>query len=190
MLNRISGQLITSYRYLKRKLHPHLKLLLLGIITFATAFQASSITLAWDFSTSEDVNAYKLYYGTESGNYTEVLEVGNTNQATVSELSPARRTISQSRLSQAPESKVDSLPRSFIPYRCRTPPIWCSSSTSKTRSFWKEPRISTHHTRFRPLRILLNGLLSPRSRRVRTEAFSMWIPSTSTPPPGFIGCKR
>src|ERR1700720_2677574 len=46
----------------------------------------NSVLLAWDASASGDVAGYRLYYGTVSHNYTDVLTVGNTNQATLSGL--------------------------------------------------------------------------------------------------------
>ena len=45
-----------------------------------------NVTLAWNPSTSSNVVAYRIYQGTASGNYTKVTAVGNTNRATLTNL--------------------------------------------------------------------------------------------------------
>ena len=47
---------------------------------------AGTISLAWDANTSSGIAGYKVYYGTSSGNYPEVINVGNTTTYTVSNL--------------------------------------------------------------------------------------------------------
>ncbi|HWQ90110.1 MAG TPA: fibronectin type III domain-containing protein [Clostridia bacterium] len=85
MLNLIPGEIIT--RYLSAKsIRSGVKLLLLVGVAVIASFQASAVTLAWDLSTSTDVAGYRIYYGTSAGNYTEAVEVGNTNQATIESL--------------------------------------------------------------------------------------------------------
>ena len=37
------------------------------------------VTLAWDPNTEPDLAGYKLYYGTLSRNYSEIIDVGNVN---------------------------------------------------------------------------------------------------------------
>jgi len=59
-------------------------LLLVGLLSQAQA--ASSVTLAWDVSAEPGIAGYRLYYGTSSGNYSQVIDVGNTTVATVSNL--------------------------------------------------------------------------------------------------------
>lgn len=46
------------------------------------------MTLAWDRSPDPTVTGYKVKYGTSSGQYTSVIDVGNTTTTTVSNLSP------------------------------------------------------------------------------------------------------
>ncbi|MBI5755921.1 MAG: fibronectin type III domain-containing protein [Nitrospirae bacterium] len=56
---------------------------------------ANSATLLWDPPTTNtdgteltDLTGYKVYYGTESGNYTASTDVGNVTTYTVSDLPP------------------------------------------------------------------------------------------------------
>jgi len=51
--------------------------------SFAFAAQA---TLAWDRNTESDIAGYRLYYGTASRDYTTRIDVGNTDQYTVTGL--------------------------------------------------------------------------------------------------------
>jgi hypothetical protein len=45
-------------------------------------------SLAWDPSPDSTVTGYKLHYGTESGSYTESVDVGNTTSYTLDGLQP------------------------------------------------------------------------------------------------------
>jgi fibronectin type 3 domain-containing protein len=47
---------------------------------------AGTISLAWDANTSSGIAGYKVYYGTSSGNYPDVINVGDTATYTVSNL--------------------------------------------------------------------------------------------------------
>jgi fibronectin type 3 domain-containing protein len=47
---------------------------------------AGTISLAWDANASSAIAGYKVYYGTSSGNYPDVINVGNTTTYTVSNL--------------------------------------------------------------------------------------------------------
>lgn len=51
-----------------------------------SAFAEKTVTLAWDPSPGPDIAGYKIYYGTASGDYSQVITVGNTTNATVSGL--------------------------------------------------------------------------------------------------------
>jgi Fibronectin type III domain len=59
------------------------------ILTFPiltpSAFPAQ-VTRAWDQNTEPDLAGYKLYYGNASGDYAEVIDVGNTTMYTVTNL--------------------------------------------------------------------------------------------------------
>lgn len=47
---------------------------------------AYSVTLAWDPNTEPDIAGYRMYYGTESGVYTQIINVGNVTNYTVTNL--------------------------------------------------------------------------------------------------------
>ena len=47
------------------------------ILTLPIASEAADVTLAWDSNVEEDVAGYEVAYGTASGNYTAVVDVGN-----------------------------------------------------------------------------------------------------------------
>jgi hypothetical protein len=48
-----------------------------------TVIEASSVTLMWDPNAELDLKGYKLYYGTASGVYPKVVDVGNNETCTV-----------------------------------------------------------------------------------------------------------
>ena len=60
-------------------------LLLLIVVEIA---RAASVTLAWDPNTEPDIAGYRLYYGTPAGNFTTVVNTGNTTNTTVEGLQP------------------------------------------------------------------------------------------------------
>jgi hypothetical protein len=52
---------------------------------------SSSVTLSWAPSTSSSTTGYKVYYGSTSGTYSTVLDVGKATTVTVTNLSAGRR---------------------------------------------------------------------------------------------------
>ena len=52
---------------------------------------ASTLTLAWDDNTEADLGGYSLYYGTRSGDYDSIIDVGNVTQYAVTGLAPHTR---------------------------------------------------------------------------------------------------
>ena len=62
--------------------------LALIILCFAStaAFGQVKITLAWNPSISPNIAGYNVYYGQASGSYTTVIKVGNTNLASITNL--------------------------------------------------------------------------------------------------------
>ena len=66
---------------------------LLCIAATATHLAASSpltgsATLEWDASTGTNIAGYNIYYGTDSGSYTQMVSVGEATQTTISGLTP------------------------------------------------------------------------------------------------------
>jgi hypothetical protein len=55
----------------------------------ATTITASSVTLAWDQSPDPSVAGYKVYYGTASRTYGNVIGTGNQTSVTISNLAPS-----------------------------------------------------------------------------------------------------
>ncbi|MFO1477825.1 MAG: Ig-like domain-containing protein [Verrucomicrobiota bacterium] len=49
-------------------------------------FAAQSVTLAWDASSDTNVVGYRVYYGVASRTYTNMVDVGNTTTATITNL--------------------------------------------------------------------------------------------------------
>jgi len=69
------------------------KRLILPAFLFLLAFfpprlAAGILTLAWDPNTEDDLAGYKVYYGTRSGEYDFVINVGNVTRCTVRRLEP------------------------------------------------------------------------------------------------------
>ncbi len=55
-------------------------------ISYGTRRNSAQVTLAWDSNQENDLAGYRLYYGSASGNYSQVIDVGNNNQHKVSGL--------------------------------------------------------------------------------------------------------
>ena len=55
---------------------------------FPPCIGASSLTLAWEANTEDDLAGYKVYYGIRSRDYDSVIDVGNFTQYTVTSLEP------------------------------------------------------------------------------------------------------
>jgi hypothetical protein len=70
----------------KRLMHLLLLTILAAIFFFPQSSSANDVTLAWEPSTSTEVAGYWLYCGTISGQYTNVITVGNVTTYTVSGL--------------------------------------------------------------------------------------------------------
>jgi len=52
----------------------------------ATSAATTSIQLAWDRAPDEKVRGYKILFGTQSGNYSDSMSVGNQTTATLTGL--------------------------------------------------------------------------------------------------------
>lgn len=61
----------------------------LALILLCLPAAAASVTLEWDANEESDLSGYRLYIGTEPGNYSTVTNVGNSTRATVPNLQDA-----------------------------------------------------------------------------------------------------
>ena len=62
-------------------------LLITTSLFFSTALVfAETSTVSWDANTESDLSGYKIYYGTSSGSYDDVLDVGNTTSFPINNL--------------------------------------------------------------------------------------------------------
>lgn len=57
------------------------------LLTSVSLAFSGSVTVSWDANTETDLEGYNVYYGLESKNYSDVLDVGNVNSVSLSELS-------------------------------------------------------------------------------------------------------
>lgn len=56
------------------------------LLVFATVAQAADVTVAWDANTEPDLDGYKIFYGTVSGTYLYMVDVGNVLEYTLTGL--------------------------------------------------------------------------------------------------------
>ena len=59
---------------------------MLMVFLMAPGAHSAQVTLAWDSNQENDLAGYRLYYGSASRNYSQVIDVGNNNQHKVSGL--------------------------------------------------------------------------------------------------------
>jgi len=59
---------------------------MLMVFLIAPGVHSAQVTLAWDPNQENDLAGYRLHYGSASGNYSQVIDVGNDNQHQVSGL--------------------------------------------------------------------------------------------------------
>jgi hypothetical protein len=62
----------------------HVLILFALFVAFSSVAEAATITLAWDPNTSGNVSGYVVYWGAQSGQNTQSLNVGNVTSTTVS----------------------------------------------------------------------------------------------------------
>ena len=65
-----------------KKLRLHVLALATVILAWSSVAYAGSVTLAWDANTDATVAGYRVYWGTTSGVYTNMLDVRTGNTAT------------------------------------------------------------------------------------------------------------
>ncbi len=73
------------------KIYKHLKIGILVIIMvqFSQSAYASGIRISWQANSEKDVAGYKVYYGTASGDYDNVIDVGNVTTVDIGDLENA-----------------------------------------------------------------------------------------------------
>ena len=69
---------------MNKKLHILVYILFLMAICFSNVF-AAEVTLAWN-SSPGNPNGYRIHYGSSPGSYTQIIDVGNVTEYTVSGL--------------------------------------------------------------------------------------------------------
>lgn len=70
---------------LKKSFTTHLLVITSLFFSTALAF-AETATVSWDANTENDLSGYKIYYGTSSGSYDDVLDVSNTTSFLINNL--------------------------------------------------------------------------------------------------------
>ena len=53
------------------------------LLTSVSLAFSGSVTVSWDANTETDLEGYNVYYGLESKNYSDVLDVGNVNSVSL-----------------------------------------------------------------------------------------------------------
>ena len=71
---------------------PGMAILVLAVLTLAAApAGAGSMPLAWDPVDDEDLQGYRVYYGTAPGSYSDSVDVGNATSHTLTGLTDCTR---------------------------------------------------------------------------------------------------
>jgi hypothetical protein len=68
----------------------HVLTLMVGFLALSSVANAASLTLAWDASSDPAVYGYRLYWGTQPGQYTSSLDVRTSTSVTVPNLIDGR----------------------------------------------------------------------------------------------------
>ena len=61
------------------------------LVIHSTVLSAASLTIGWDPNTEQDIQGYRVQYGTSSGTYTDEIEAGNATLKTISNLTSGTR---------------------------------------------------------------------------------------------------
>ncbi len=89
--NQYKGEIIMEN--MNTKPHRHFLLIVLfSLAFFSMVSNGAASTISWDSvqtNGSYPVSGYKIYYGTESGNYTSTVDVGNVTSYDLSSISPS-----------------------------------------------------------------------------------------------------
>ncbi len=68
------------------RLWRYIKTLLQAGTLFSFLFPLGTVVLTWDANTEADLAGYRVYYGTSSRNYTQVIDVGKVTSYTLNQL--------------------------------------------------------------------------------------------------------
>lgn len=60
----------------------------MALLSVSVTLVAGTVSLIWDWSSDFTVIGYRVYWGGSTHNYTNSIEVGNTNQITITNLWP------------------------------------------------------------------------------------------------------
>lgn len=63
-----------------RKYHPYHVVIILAALLAASAAPAATVQISWDANSEPDLAGYRIYSGTQSGNYGEPVDVGNVTE--------------------------------------------------------------------------------------------------------------
>lgn len=61
-------------------------LLIVLLMLISTSLFAGNVTVSWDPNSEPDLGGYKIYYGTESGTYDKVVNVGSITSQKIENL--------------------------------------------------------------------------------------------------------
>lgn len=92
-----------------------MKKLVAILMTLAFVVKMLAVTLAWDASPDANVNGYAIYYGTNSGNWTTRVDVGNVTNCTITLPVGSNVTYFFVATAYTPEG-VESLPSNEVSY--------------------------------------------------------------------------
>jgi hypothetical protein len=73
-----------SHSFLKSVAHGMLSLL--SLMVFAANTLAAEVLLTWEANSESDLAGYRIHYGTSSGEYTHIVDVGNVTDCTIGAL--------------------------------------------------------------------------------------------------------
>ena len=83
---KIGTQVLKAYRHIFFKAFCGFFVFILLMLLCPSAAQCAELTLEWTANTEEDLDGYYIYYGTTSGIYTHVVDVGNVTEYTFTDL--------------------------------------------------------------------------------------------------------
>jgi hypothetical protein len=114
----ITKHIIHNYHTLSFRWSPFLFLLILIFACSSPGASPASVTLTWDANAEPDIAGYRVYYGTVSGSYTDIIDVGTSTTGTVSNLPEAQTFFVVTAYNSA---GAESLPSNEVSYPSASP---------------------------------------------------------------------